>query len=336
MKLSFHKNHRFLFSVVFFGFVFLSLIIGVGPATWVQDHNEPLPGAKPLTPMEKSGLKIYVDEGCVYCHTQQVRPIPEDKVWGRPSAPGDYANLTRIDLWRGTPSVLGSERTGPDLSNVGKRRNSKIWNYIHLYNPRAVVKESVMPAFPWLFKVVEHPDSNAEVVPIPQEYAPKNGKVIPTQKAKELVVYLLSLKQTPLGVPEGTTTSVRDNAGEAQESTVNKPDGKNIFETNCAACHQSNGQGLAGAFPSLAGNSVVNDNDPTEHIKIVLGGAQGKTINGVSYSAAMPPWGDQLSDAQVAAVINYERTHFGNNSKLVTAEEVAGIRKTMKQSGATK
>ena len=147
MKLSFHKNHRLLFGVVFFGFIGLSLIIAVGPAFWVQDHNKPIPGSKPMTKLQKEGLRVYVDEGCEYCHTQQVRPLPEDKVWGRPSTPGDYAHIHEINTFQEPPNVLGTERTGPDLTNVGKRRASKIWNYIHLYNPRSVVKESVMPAF---------------------------------------------------------------------------------------------------------------------------------------------------------------------------------------------
>ncbi|HKJ34714.1 MAG TPA: cbb3-type cytochrome c oxidase subunit II [Balneolaceae bacterium] len=332
MKLSFHKNHKLLFGVVFFGFIGLSLIIAVGPAFWVQDHNKPIPGSKPMTKLQKEGMRVYIDEGCEYCHTQQVRPLAEDKVWGRPSTPGDYAHVHRLNIWQETPNVLGTERTGPDLSNVGKRRASKTWNYIHLYDPRSVVKQSVMPAFHWLFKVEKNPGPNETVVPVPKQFAPKNGKVVPTQRAKALIAYVLSLKQTPL--PNGqqkTTESQNSGGGQQAAASGSKLNGKNIFVQNCAACHQQNGKGVPGAFPPLAGDPVVNNIDPTEHIETVLYGKSSKTIGGVKYSAQMPPLGESMSNAEVAAVINYERTHFGNHGKTITPQDVAKIRNQDKQ-----
>ncbi len=96
---------------------------------------------------EAQGRDVYVANGCSYCHTQQVRPLDQDKVFGRPSAPGDFTYQT--------PELLGSERTGPDLTNIGERQPSEVWQYIHLYNPRAVVPQSIMPAFDWMFQVVD-------------------------------------------------------------------------------------------------------------------------------------------------------------------------------------
>jgi cytochrome c oxidase cbb3-type subunit 2 len=84
---------------------------------------------------------------------------------------------------------------------------------------------------------------------------------------------------------------------------------------------------VPGTFPPLAGDPVVTAKDPSEHIRIVLFGKKGGTINGVSYSAQMPAWADQLSDEEVAAVINHERTNWGNNSPTVTPEDVAKVRK---------
>lgn len=326
MKLNFHKNHNLLFGVVLGGFIALSLIIAVGPAFWVQNNNKPLQNSKPLTALQKKGLSIYIGEGCEYCHTQQVRPLAEDKVFGRPSTPGDYAYLRSIGIWRETPNVLGTERTGPDLSNVGNRQPSDIWNYIHLYNPRAVVKESVMPAFPWLFKVVSDPKPGEIVVPVPVPYAPKSGKVVPTDRARALVAYVLSLKQIPLG-------SIRQKPQPQAKSTESEDrvDGKQIYLTTCAACHQANGKGISGAFPPLAGDPVVNNKDATQHILTVLGGLHGKTIDGMSYSTTMPSFGQAMSNEEVAAVINYERTHFGNKGTTITAEEVEKIRKTLKK-----
>ncbi|HKJ30263.1 MAG TPA: cytochrome c [Balneolales bacterium] len=108
--------------------------------------------------------------------------------------------------------------------------------------------------------------------------------------------------------------------------------GANLFRTSCASCHQTNGQGLTGVFPPLAGDPVVTGQDPTQHIKIVLHGLQGKTINGVKYTAQMPAWADQLSDKEISAIINHERTSWGNNAPTTTPEQVAKIRKQLANS----
>ena len=127
MTLDFGKNHWLLFGVSFFGFIALAFLVGIGPAIWVQNNTQPLPGAVPPTAVETAGLQVYVSEGCVACHTQQVRPLEMDAVWGRPSAPGDYAYVQPLGVWQPyAPAVLGSERTGPDLSNVGARQASEV------------------------------------------------------------------------------------------------------------------------------------------------------------------------------------------------------------------
>jgi len=102
--------------------------------------------------------------------------------------------------------------------------------------------------------------------------------------------------------------------------------GARLYRTSCASCHQSNGQGVPGAFPPLAGDPVVTARDPTRHIQIVLFGMQGKTIGGTGYASQMPAWVNQLSDREVAAVINHERTSWGNNAPTVTPEDVTTIR----------
>ena len=199
MTLDFGKNHWLLFSVSFFGFIALAVLVGIAPAIWVQSHTQPLPGAAPPTALEVSGLEVYVSEGCVACHTQQVRPLEMDAVWGRPSAPGDYAYVRPTGMWQPyAPAVLGSERTGPDLSNVGARQASEVWQYLHLYNPRSVVDDSVMPAFPWLFEVKGEAAEGELVVPLPQRFAPQNGVVVPNARGRALVAYLLARRQTPI------------------------------------------------------------------------------------------------------------------------------------------
>ncbi len=191
-----HSNHRLLFATILLGFLALSGVIAVAPAVWVESNTSPLPGTEPMTALEREGLGVYVSEGCVACHTQQVRPIEMDSVWGRPSVPGDYARVEpQGALSPYAPAVLGSSRTGPDLTNVGVRQASDTWHYLHLFNPRIVVPDSVMPAYPWLFEVVDEAGADDVVVPVSGERAPADGQVVATERARALVAYLLSLRQ---------------------------------------------------------------------------------------------------------------------------------------------
>jgi cytochrome c oxidase cbb3-type subunit 2 len=299
-------------------YVVLALMMGVLPGIELS-HTAPGPGVQPLTALQAQGREVYVANGCSYCHTQQVRPLAEDRVFGRPSARGDFAYQT--------PELLGSERTGPDLINVGVRRGSDVWQYMHLYNPRAVVPESIMPSFAWLFQVVATAPRGVAAVPLPPPYAPAHGVVIPSPQARALVAYLLSLQQAPLpGATAATATAAAAAGAAAAAPAPAAGDGAQLFSADCAACHQATGAGLPGAFPALKDNAVVNDADPAMHIHTVLFGLQGTAIGGVAYSAQMPPFGGQLNDQQVAALINYERSAWGNHGRPVTAAEVAAIR----------
>ncbi len=303
----------------------LALAMGVLPGIMLS-LTPSGPGVKPLTADEAEGREVYVANGCSYCHTQQVRPLNQDKVFGRPSAPGDFAYQT--------PELLGSERTGPDLTNIGARQPSDVWQYIHLYNPRAVVPESIMPSFAWMFDVVDHAPHGVTAVPLPAAYAPAKGVVVPGRKAQALVAYLMALKQAPLptaqaapaGLPQPATATPPPAAAEKSAGAYDPAQGKQLFTEKCAVCHQAGGTGVPGAFPPLKGNAAVNDADPTAHIHTVLHGAQGLTIGGVKYSAAMPEFGSMLSDADIAAIINYERSTWGNHGHMVTVEQVAAER----------
>jgi mono/diheme cytochrome c family protein len=102
--------------------------------------------------------------------------------------------------------------------------------------------------------------------------------------------------------------------------------GEQVYGNKCAACHQLTGQGLPGVFPPLKGSAVVTSADPTEHIRTVLRGLTGKTIGGVAYAAVMPTFADQLTDEEVAAVLSYERTSWGNQARPVKPEDVTARR----------
>ncbi len=298
----------------------LALLMGVLPGIDLS-QTPPAAGVKPYTPEEMRGREIYVGEGCAYCHTQQVRPLPVDRVFGRPSAPGDFAYQT--------PELLGSERTGPDLTNIGARQTSEIWQYIHLYEPRAVVPQSIMPAFPWLFQVVAEAPASTTSVPISKPYAPAHGVVIPTDDVKALVAYLLALKQAPRPETQAVEPSAPSAAAgpPAPASGFDAAAGARLFAAHCAACHGPEGAGVPGVFPPLAGDPVVNAADPSAHIDTVLHGLHGKTINGTAYAAQMPPFAATLSDTEIAAIIDHERRSWGNHGVLVTPSDIAKARK---------
>lgn len=110
------------------------------------------------------------------------------------------------------------------------------------------------------------------------------------------------------------------------------PDGRAIFLLNCAACHQPNGQG-GGPYPPLAGNPAVNAADSGAIIQIVLNGRTGPiTVNGTQYGGNMPSW-RELSDADIAAVLTYVRSAWGNGAPAVSADQVATARLPSAMSG---
>jgi cytochrome c oxidase cbb3-type subunit 2 len=304
----------------------LATLMGVLPGIELS-QTPPGPGVVPLTPLQAEGRDVYVADGCSYCHTQQVRPLPEDAVFGRPSAPGDFAYQT--------PELLGSERNGPDLTNIGARQSSETWQLMHLYDPRSVVPESIMPGFPFLFRVVHTAPAGVPTVPLPKSYAPSDGVVIPTHKAQALVAYLLSLRQAPLpGYQSSAPATVQPQTPANTSVATAAPsapafdahEGAQLFAANCAACHQSSGEGIPGVFPPLKGNPVVLAADPSEQIRVILLGLHGKKIDGVLYPGQMPAFESTLNDKQIAEIIDHERTSWGNHSPLANADQVAAER----------
>jgi len=104
-----------------------------------------------------------------------------------------------------------------------------------------------------------------------------------------------------------------------------KAQGEKVYGANCASCHQANGQGLPGTFPPLAGSEYTNG-AADKHIQTVLKGLNGSiTVLGKPYNGAMPPWA-QLTDDDLAAVITYERTSWGNHGSVVTSDQVKAQR----------
>ncbi|GGB37731.1 peptidase S41 [Oceanisphaera marina] len=117
-------------------------LVEIVPLFFQQQTNEPVEGLRPYTALEMEGRDIYIRDGCHVCHSQMVRPFrAETERYGQYSLAGEH-------VWE-HPFLWGSKRTGPDLARVGGRYSDE-WHRVHLLNPRNVVPESNMPAFPWL------------------------------------------------------------------------------------------------------------------------------------------------------------------------------------------
>lgn len=323
--MEFFDNHKKLFGAAFLLFFTLTVTVAITPALNNQKNNAPLPDAKPLSAEAKAGKALFISNGCVACHTQQVRNIEMDKIWGeRPGIAADYADNHRTDFWRNTATLMGTERTGPDLTNIGLRQPSADWHLVHLFNPRIVVKESIMPAYPWLFTTKAEPAKGDVVVNVPVEFMDgATGKVVATKEAMQLVAYLQSLKQVKLpdGSPVPDFLYKKPPQNETVAGAANGPDGAALYASNCQSCHQPNGEGLKGAFPPLKGSKIVLDDDPELMVSIIMNGYSGRVSEGFG---AMPAIGmnNNLSAEDIAAIMNHEKSSWGNNAKKVTPEQV--------------
>ena len=331
-------NHKKLFRTAALFFVGLTILVAIIPAINNQKNNASLPNALPLSQEAIKGKNIYIANGCVACHTQQIRNIDMDKIWGdRPSIAADYADIKRTDFWRNTATLMGTERTGPDLTNIGNRQPSIDWNLVHLYNPRIVVKASIMPAYSWMFTIKKEPSKEDVIVNVPAEYlGGKQGKLVANKEALYLVAYLQSLKQVKL--PDGSIApeflykkEEKKEAGSTQTTELN---GTTLYTANCQSCHQQNGEGLKGAFPPLKASKIVLDDNPEIMIDIIMNGYNGRAAEGFG---AMPPVGtmNNLSAEEITAIMNHEKTSWGNNAKKITSDEVSKIVEFIKQKQAT-
>jgi cytochrome c oxidase cbb3-type subunit 2 len=169
-------------------------LIEIVPLFFQRSTTEPVAGLKPYPALQLAGRDIYVREGCYNCHSQMIRPFrAETERYGHYSVAGEFV-YDRPFQW-------GSKRTGPDLARVGGRYGDD-WHRIHLANPRDVVPESNMPAYPWLayaatdaehiqtklrvLRTLGHPYTDADIAEAPGALAGKT-------ELDALVAYLQGL-----------------------------------------------------------------------------------------------------------------------------------------------
>jgi len=117
-------------------------LVEITPLMFIKDTTTPVDGLKPYTALQMEGRDIFIREGCTNCHSQMIRPFRHEvERYGHYSVAGE-------SIWE-HPFLWGSKRTGPDLARVGGRYSDD-WHYAHLMDPRSVVPQSNMPAYPWL------------------------------------------------------------------------------------------------------------------------------------------------------------------------------------------
>ena len=176
-----------------------------------------------------------------------------------------------------------------------------------------------------MFEVKKAAAEGDVIVSVPPQFMDgKEGVVVAKKEALQLIAYLQSLKQAPL--PENAKPLLflyekekKVAGGMADDNAI---DGKSLYAMQCQNCHQENGEGLKGAFPPLKGSPIVNGENLELYVDIIMNGYDARP----EYSA-MAAIGTNLewTEKEVAAIINYERTAWGNTADSVSAEEVKKI-----------
>jgi len=147
------ETNNFLMIVLILLVLLVGGLVEIVPLFFQKSTTEPIKGVQPYTALQLAGRDIYTREGCYNCHSQMIRPFRAETLrYGHYSVAGESVY--------DHPFQWGSKRTGPDLARVGGKYSDN-WHVVHMTNPRDVVPESNMPAYPWLAKSVV----DAEVMP---------------------------------------------------------------------------------------------------------------------------------------------------------------------------
>ncbi|MNX69509.1 Cytochrome c-552 precursor [compost metagenome] len=274
-------------------------------ASCASCHTDSTKWAAIGAPKLARGKQIFEQNNCMSCHKvgDQGGNIGPELTHEGDKVPEQF-NFTDLKA-----SLLAG-KFGEEAKAEAKHLHNDIetWHKYHFKNPQAVSSGSVMPAFGFS-------DDDIEALTT-YMFSLKAPTVPPSMMTNDAKV-----KAVPIPAPKKAEAA----AAPAAAAKPAKVDGKQAYEANCASCHQANGQGLPGMFPPFAGAETPNG-DPKEHIKTVLHGKSGPlTVLGKQYNGAMPPF-PQLSDEEIAAIITYERTSWGNKGGAVTPEQVKALR----------
>lgn len=186
------------FSVLAFLAIVVGSVIEIYPTLSLHKYVTPDTITAPYTPLELAGRDVYLKEGCYVCHSQQIRPMPDEVLrYGKPSTIGE-------SMWD-HPFQWGSKRTGPDLARLGKKYPN-LWHYQHMIDPRSVTPKSIMPSYPWLvaknvdFTVLRKKLSVMRMVGVPYDDDTVANADIHAQKEAKVIAEDLAANGAPAGL----------------------------------------------------------------------------------------------------------------------------------------
>lgn len=305
------KRAKTIALVAGFGFFFLALAIqGILPylmseakvqrvtrtiRTPLGELREVKANAVPYSEVIAKGRKIYIREGCWYCHSMYIRPVAgESQRWGPVSEFGEYA----YDL----PHLFGTRRIGPDLTRVGGKYGDD-WHAAHFFDPRMVVPDSIMPRFRWLFK--------------------KEGdRFVLNEDGKALVAFIQNLGMNRGKWRDEFPSQIIGQGSATIETEASIKRGKAVYVRRCIGCHGEKGDGK-GIAPAAIGFEKALPRDFTSGLfkfrttplgALPLDSDIYRTISVGIRGTAMPPWFN-LQESDRWDVIHYIKTFYPDFNK---------------------
>lgn len=300
-----------------FGFFLLALAVqGIFPylmrenriKTVMRTIRTPLGGlseiraeAAPYSGLIERGRKIYIREGCWYCHSMYLRPTAgEDRRWGPVSESGEYA----FDL----PHLFGTRRIGPDLTRVGGKYGDD-WHAAHYFDPRTVVPDSVMPKFSWFFQ--KRPDGRSDL----------------NEDGRAVVAFVQNIGMNKGRWRDAFPPQLAQAGPPPPENEASVARGGKVYERRCLGCHGEKGDGK-GPSPSTVPFTIAPPRDFTSGVykfrttptgSVPLDSDLFRTVTAGIRGAAMPPWFN-LHEGDRWDVVHFIKT-FSKEFKLYPPEQ---------------
>ncbi len=284
--------------------VFFSIIFVVVAVPFLTFQPPQSADARPLTAAETAGRRLYAANGCYYCHSQYLRSqdwtgVGSFRTIGRVAQAGDY-------YFQQTP-MLGTERTGPDLSQEGGVHPDE-WHLAHFRNPRYTFPKSIMPEFSFYYQNELPTDDINNLVAYVQSLG---GRAADDRVARQTTLKQKLLSERAKGneaiIHEWFPTTWQNVRNPMEATQRSLEHGKTIFLTNCIGCHGLNGDGKGPASHWVNNPSPRNFTDVSAQLMFSDGEMYDAILFGVD-GTAMPAWGDMLTVNDIWDVTNFLRT----------------------------
>lgn len=299
-----HRILNYLIAAVFVALIFLTIIFVTALLPAMTFQPEKTEAAVHYTAQEWHGREVYKREGCVYCHTQFVRY--QDREMGEMVQAGDYVNLPPYTK---QPHLLGTERTGPDLSNVGGKYPDA-WHWAHHMQPRSVKPGSLMPTFSYLSEgdmrdliaYLQTLGRERELAARRRSPHPKEGAASGAHGESAVSTAPITWLEAPQEMRD-EWIRVSKNVDPNNSAIANS--GRGIFMQNCAVCHGVTGRGNGPVSSSMI-KKPANFTRP--YFKAYTDALWYWRVKEGVAGTRMPRWGRSLSEQQMAYLVAFLKT----------------------------